>query len=144
MSLHMNKSSGSCFAFASKAIRNITKLYDLWISQNESDVQDQAGDLSTKLIWLEPFIILYIPPHLLDTNLIIPTETSLKRHYLLTAFHEENLESHTMLLPFPTSFLVVMLLIQLWWSSPLPSSLTTRGMSELMQLQKREIRTQNA
>lgn len=133
----------SCFTFASMEIRNITKVYDLWISHDESDIQDQEGDLLLKLIRPKLFITLYIPPHLLDTNLINPTEISLRWHYLLTRFHEENLEAHTMFMPFPTSFLVVMLLIQLWWSSLPPSTLTTCGTLLLMQLQNRE-RTRNA
>lgn len=109
-------------------IRNITKLYDLWILYDESDIQEQGGDLSMKPIRPELFITHYIPPHLLDTNLINPTEISLRRHYLLTTFREEHLEPHTMFLLFTTSFLLVMLLIQLWWSSPFPT-LTTRGTS---------------
>lgn len=70
MSLHINKSELCCFAFASMDNRKITKLLDLRISHDESDVQDERGDLSMKVIQPERFIMFYIPPHLLDTNLI--------------------------------------------------------------------------
>lgn len=51
--------------------------------ENESYFQDQEGDLLIKLIQPQLFITLYIPPHLLDTNLLNPTDTSVRQHYLL-------------------------------------------------------------
>lgn len=125
------------FAFSSLEIRHIRKLYDLWIPHEESDFQDQVGDLLMKLIWPKLFITHHISPHLPDTNLINPTDIFIRKQYLLSTFPKVNLEPHTMVLPFPTSVLV-MILILLWSLSSLSPTLTTRGTSLLIQLQKRE------
>lgn len=99
--------------------------------------QDRVGDLLMKLIWPKLFITHHISPHLPGTKLINPTDISRRKQCLLTTFRKVNPEPHTMVLPFLTSVLV-MILILLWSLSLLSPTLTTRGTSLLIQLQKRE------
>lgn len=129
MNLRMNKTELSGFDFALKSC----VIHGFLMMNSHVKME---WETSMKLIRPELFITLHIPPHLPDTNLINLTDISLRKQYLLTTFPEVTLESHTMLLPFPTSVLV-MLWIQL---PPLSSALTTRGTSLITHLQRSERR----